>query len=143
MHKTLNQLVSITTLLVHKFGYSQKFTKGILEITSKDKEGNPIGDLKLARVDKDKNQPGVQELKEWLGIMKFLQSFLDKDGDGVSDVPDKYRTPQGRIIKASSWNPVNLMSRASGITWIAFSVLVIIVGVIGWIAVFVYKKIKA
>ena len=121
----------------------KKFTKGILEITPKDKEGNPIGDLKLARVDKDKNQPGVQELKEWLGIMKFLQSFPDKDGDGISDVPDKYRTPQGRIIKASSWNPVNLMSRASGITWMAFSVLVIIVGVIGWIAVFVYKKIKA
>ena len=121
----------------------KKFTKGILEITPKDKEGNPIGDLKLARVDKDKNQPGVQELKEWLGIMKFLQFFPDKDGDGISDVPNRYRTPQGRIIKASSWNPVNLMSHASGITWMAFTVLVIIVGVICWIAVFVYKKIKA
>ena len=40
----------------------KKFTKGILEITPKDREGNPFGDLKLARVDKDKNQPGVQEL---------------------------------------------------------------------------------
>ena len=41
------------------------FTWQILDIVPKDRNGNPINDLKTVRVDIDKEIPGVQELKEW------------------------------------------------------------------------------
>jgi 5'-nucleotidase len=68
-----------------------KYTYQILNIMPKDLNGNPIDDLSASRVDADKNQPGIQELKEWIGVMEYIRSFPDTNGDGSPDVPDKYR----------------------------------------------------
>ena len=44
VHKTHNQLVSVTTLLVHKFGYSQKIHHPQIAIV---KHGQPLGKTAL------------------------------------------------------------------------------------------------
>jgi 5'-nucleotidase/UDP-sugar diphosphatase len=119
-----------------------KYTYQILNIIPKDLKGNPIEDLSASRVDADKNQPGVQELKEWIGVMEYIQSFPDTNGDGSPDVPDKYRGKLGRMTRQASWNPVSLLSRGTVVTWAAFSILLLVILVVGFLSVFVVKKLK-
>jgi 5'-nucleotidase/UDP-sugar diphosphatase len=102
------------------------FTMNILNIVPKDREGNPVTDLKEVRVDMDKKKPGIQELKEWIGLMEYVKSFKDIDGDGIPDVPKKYKGKLGRIVKKASWNPVSLLWRGTWITWTAFAVFMVL-----------------
>jgi 5'-nucleotidase len=101
-----------------------KYTYQVLNIIPKDLNGNSIDDLTSARVDADKTQPGVQELKEWIGVMEYIRSFPDTNGDGIPDIPDKYRGKLGRIVAQASWNPVSLLSKGTMVTWGAFSAVV-------------------
>jgi 5'-nucleotidase / UDP-sugar diphosphatase len=118
------------------------YTYQILNIIPKDLNGNPIEDLSASRVDADKAQPGIQELKEWTGLMEYIQSFPDTNGDGIPDVPDKYRGKLGRITSQASWNPVSLLSRGTMVTWAAFSILLLVILVVGFVSVFVVKKLR-
>jgi len=102
-----------------------KYTYQILNIIPKDLNGNPINDLTASRVDADKSQPGIQELKEWIGVMEYIKSFPDTTGDGIPDVPEKYRGKLGRIVVEANWNPVSLLSRGTMVTWGAFSAVII------------------
>jgi len=80
------------------------YTYGFLKIVPKDKNGvsyldktaHPEG-LNEARVDKDPLTPGVQELQQWEGFMRYLESFDDIRGQSYPDVPDLYKGPTGRI----------------------------------------------
>ena len=119
-----------------------KYTYQILNIIPKDLKGNPIEDLSACRVDADKNQPGVQELKEWIGVMEYIQRFPDTNGDGIPDVPDKYRGKLGRMTRQASWNPVSLLSRGTVVTWASFSILLLVILVVGFVSVFVVKILK-
>jgi len=111
-----------------------KYTYQILNIIPKDLNGNPIDDLTAARVDADKNQAGVQELKEWIGVMEYIKSFPDTNGDGVPDVPEKYRGKLNRIVSQPSWNPVSLLSKGTMVTWGAFSAVIVGVFLLALIA---------
>jgi 5'-nucleotidase/UDP-sugar diphosphatase len=102
------------------------FTMNILNIVPKDREGNPVGDLKEARVDMDKKKSGIQELKEWIGLMEYVKNFEDADADGIPDVPEKYKGKLGRIVKAASWNPVSLLWRGTWLTWTVFAVFMVL-----------------
>jgi 5'-nucleotidase / UDP-sugar diphosphatase len=119
-----------------------KYTYQILNIIPKDLDGNPIDDFSASRVDADKSQPGIQELKEWIGVMEYIRSFPDTNGDGTPDVPDKYRGKLGRITSQASWNPVSLVSRGTMVTWVAFSILLLSILVSGLLTVFVVKKLR-
>jgi len=121
--------------------YVGRFTYGILDIVPKDRNGNPMVtksatvnpfDLLLSlRVDIDKGKPGTQELKEWVAVMNYVKSFPDKDGDGIPDIPEKYRGKLGRITREPSWNPISLLSRGTYVTWIAFGVIMVLIFVVG------------
>jgi 5'-nucleotidase len=130
-------------------GYVGRFTYGILDIVPKDRNGNPIVaktttgnpfDVLLSlRVDVDKNKPGIQELKEWIVLMDYMKEFPDKDGDGIPDIPEKYRGKLGRIVKEISWNPVSLLSRGTYVTWIAFAVIIGLILILGF-GVFLFSR---
>ena len=123
-----------------------KYTYQILNIIPKDLNGKPIDDLTTARVDADKNQAGVQELKEWIGVMEYIKSFPDTSGDGIPDVPEKYRGKLGRIVAQASWNPVSLLSKGTMVTWGAFSAVVIcllLLALTAGVVVKVFKRRKA
>jgi len=98
------------------------FTWHILDIVPKDRNGNPIEDLKTVRVDADKQKSGIQELKEWMGAMEYIRSFADTTGDGIPDIPQKYKAKLGRNVVEPSWNPYKLLKRGTYVTWIAFLV---------------------
>jgi len=94
------------------------------------------------RVDADREKPGTQELKQWVALMDYVRSFPDKDGDGIPDIPEKYRGKLGRITKEPSWNPVSLLSRGATVTWIAFGAIVIILLIVGSAIYLVLRKVK-
>jgi 5'-nucleotidase len=119
-----------------------RFTYHILDIVPKDRngdpalprdpKGNPFDLLLSLRVDINKEKPGIQELKEWIGVIDYVKSFPDKNGDGFPDIPEKYRGKLGRIIKEPSWNPISLLSRGTYVTWIAFGVVMSLILMVGF-----------
>ena len=76
-------------------------------------------------MDANKEKPGIQEVKEWIAALEYIKSFTDKDGDGIVDIPEKYRGKLGRIVIEASWNPAALLSKGNNITKWAFSLFVL------------------
>ena len=118
------------------------FTWNILKIVPKDRNGNPIEDLKTARVDSDQDQPGIQELKEWKAVINYIQNLPDTNGDGIANIPEKYRGKLGRNLREASWNPHKLLKRGTRVTWIAFGTLVFALFIVLMIGRFVVKRIN-
>ena len=87
-------------------------------------------------------QPGIQELKEWIGIMEYIKGFADTNGDGLPDIPEKYKGKLGRIVVQASWNPVSLLSRGTMVTWAAFSAGVVLLILFAFVAIFIRKKMR-
>ena len=117
------------------------FTWNILEIVPKDRNGNPIEDLKTARVDVDQHQPGIQELKEWKAVINYIQHLPDTDGDGIANIPDKYRGKLGRNLREPSWNPYKLLKRGTYVTWIGFAICVMALFILVMVGRFIIKRI--
>lgn len=116
------------------------FTWNILNIVPKDRNGNFIADLKEARVDADRQTPGIQELKEYMAVLEYLGSFPDRTGDGMPDVPEKYGGKLGRQRIEASWNPFDLLRRGTYVTWIACGVILIVVFILVLIIGFVRRR---
>jgi 5'-nucleotidase / UDP-sugar diphosphatase len=118
------------------------FTFNLLNIVPKNRDGEPIDDLAEYRVDADKSKEGIQELKEWVGVIEYIRSFEDRTGDGLPDVPEKYREPLGRIVKEAGLNPVSLVSRGTAVTWVVFGILALILTGLGFATSLVLSKIR-
>ena len=110
------------------------FTFHILDIVPKDREGRPIEELASARVDADKAAPGIQELKEWVGLMEYVRRFPDLNGDGIPDIPAKYAGPLGRIVPEPSYGLGALLSSPGLTTWIALGAVVLVLGLLAGLA---------
>jgi 5'-nucleotidase len=113
-----------------------RFTHGILTVIPKDRSGRPVQDLAEALLDKDPKAPGVQELKEWEALVAYLRHFPDRDGDGLPEIPEAYRSPQGRIMALPTWNPMLWFRNARWVTWAALGVVLagfFVIGFSGWI----------
>ncbi len=117
------------------------YTRQILKIVPKDRNGNPIENLKRMRIDADRQKPGIQELKEWKAVMAYFQSFSDTDADGLPNVPDKYRDKLGRNVAEASWNPYQLLKGGNYITWLTFAALSLGVFILLGIVRFIVKKV--
>lgn len=97
--------------------FLQRASHGLIRLKPKGKDGRPLGELKNARIDADPKKPGIQELKEWVALASYMNTLPDRDVNGVPNIPEKYRGPEGRITAAPSWNPVRLIAGGSRITW--------------------------
>ncbi|MDO9515221.1 MAG: bifunctional UDP-sugar hydrolase/5'-nucleotidase [Syntrophales bacterium] len=118
------------------------FTWHVLDIVPKDRDGNPIDDLRSARVDADKQAPGIQELKEYRGVLEYIRSFPDTTGDGMPDIPERYRGKLGRQLALASWNPFKLLKGGTYVTWITFAALLAILLIVILIAGLVRRVIR-
>jgi 5'-nucleotidase/UDP-sugar diphosphatase len=101
------------------------YTYHVLDIVPKDRDGRPVLDLATARLDADSSAAGIQELKSWVGLMEYVRTFPDPDGNGIPNVPAKYLSKAGRNLREPSWNPVSLVSHPSWVTWVAIGVAVV------------------
>lgn len=119
-----------------------QYTYNILNIVPKDRQGNPIDSLVDFRVDADPSQPGIQELKEWMAVMSYITHFDSRTGTGPAQIPEKYRRPEGRIIKQASLNPVNLLYRGTAVTWAALAAILSAAAIIIFVLFLVIKRIR-
>jgi len=114
-------------------GSVEETSMGILTITPRDRDGNPIPADKLAEfVVRDSDGTPV---KEWYAIASYLRSM-------GGEMDSRYAEPDGRKVVYSSLNPVKLLSNANIFTYIVLIVVIVLVGVITLVTVLVVRKIK-
>ena len=102
---------------------------GLLKVVPKNADGTPIENYDDVII-----YNGDKELKAWIAIAEYMESFEDTDGDGVGEVPAKYDTLEGRKVVDDSKNIFKLITHLNKFTFliiaiasIAFVIVVIIV----------------
>jgi 5'-nucleotidase len=91
--------VAVNLYVAAMMGVLESKTGGLLAVTPRDKDGNPITDLKTAILDSDPVAAGTQELKLWQTLVGYLMALPDADADQVPDVPAIYEKAEGRMVK--------------------------------------------
>lgn len=92
-------------------------TKGLLSVQPKDAEGRPLAAIKDAIIDADPQQAGVQEYKEWQGLLGHIRSLPDTDGDGLADIPTQGAAAEQRMLREPSLHPTALYRYAGPLQW--------------------------
>jgi len=95
------KLYSITadTYLLGFIGRVKKLSMGLVNVVPKFKDGRPIHNINNAIIDFDKNKKGVQIGTEWLGVTRYMQHLKDLNGNGIPDIPLKYKSAlSNRIV---------------------------------------------
>lgn len=82
---------------------------GLLSITPRDAQGNPIDDLEAHIIH---NANGA-EVKEWYALASYLQS--------MGTVDQRYQAPEGRKTVHPSWNPLELLRNPNRIALILYA----------------------
>ena len=98
---------------------------GLISIVPKDKNGNPIENLEDYAV-----MDGKKELKAWVAIAEYMQSFEDTDKDGIANVPEYYDTTHERKVADNSKNIINLIKHPNKFAVAIVGICIVVVGVI-------------
>ena len=118
--------ICVNAYAAKMLGFVRKASHGLIRFAPKDAGGNPVVDWNAVRIDDEAVTAGTQELKEWVALARYLSSFHDRNGNGIPDIPESYRSPEGRSSAQPSWNPVNLLRGAGWITWCVLAAAVIV-----------------
>lgn len=114
-------------------GAVEDTSMGLLSITPRDKDGNPIASDDLVNyVVKDKEGNPV---KEWYSITSYLQNMGETMDKSYSDT-------DGRKVVYSSINPVNLLKNANKFTYILLGIIAVIIIIIIFATRKIIKKRK-
>lgn len=107
-------------------------SKGILEITPKDKQGQKVENFEDYII----YNPNGTEVKEWFALASYLKSFSASEGK-TAEIPSYYENPEGRKEKNDSRNPIEIFKHpnkvACAVYGICTGIVVAIVGFIRWI----------
>ncbi len=110
---------------------------GILSIVPKYEDGTPIEDFEDVIITEN-----GKELKAWEAIAGYMESFEDSDGDGIADVPEEYRKPQGRKVVEDSKDIGDLVKNPNKYTAIIIGTVVVVIVVIVLIILLIRKLVK-
>ena len=114
-------------------GSVEETSMGILKITPRDADGNPIATEDLVNyVVKDENG---NPLKEWDAIADYLDAM-------GGEMDEKYAAPDGRKVVYASLNPIKLLRNANIFTFIAIALILILIAVIVLVVILVRRRIK-
>jgi 5'-nucleotidase len=94
--------VTANSYMVEFMGIIKKMTFGLIKVIPKDAGGKKIADMKTAVIDMDENRSGVQEGKEWLALMEYIESMQDINGDSIPDIDQKYNVPIKAFIQVKA-----------------------------------------
>ena len=110
---------------------------GFLSIIPKDKEGNPIEDLEEYAIMEEN-----QELKAWVAIARYMQSFDDTDGDGIANVSEYYATTHGRKVVENSRNLVQLLKNPNKFFMLMIGIVTVAVLIVLLLIFFIRKVLR-
>ena len=114
-------------------GSAEETSMGILTITPRDENGNPIAVEDLVNY-VVKTESGAN-LKEWYAIADYLDSM-------EGNLDSRYAQPDGRKVVYKSLNPVKLLRNANIFTYIVLVVIVGLITAVVFIVRAVVRKIK-
>ncbi len=114
-------------------GTVEKTSFGLIKVTPRDKDGNPISqeDLKNYVVKDKEGKP----LKEWYAICAYLQEM-----GGTMDA--RYEKPDGRKVVYKSLNPIKMLRGANIFTYAAILIIILLLLLIYLIVRLIIKLIK-
>lgn len=109
-------------------------SKGILKLAPKNEKGEVITDFEEYIIH-DRNGA---ELKEWYALASYLESFGSNE-EGISKIPERYRTEERRKVIQDSTNPVELLKNPNAfavkvymaVLFLLFLLAVVVLYVIG------------
>lgn len=137
-----NKLYKVVTDLYtgQMLGSVTDVSYGLLKIEPKDKNGKLLKNLEDEAI-----TDGKTELKAWVAIARYMQSFEDTDGDGIANVSDYYSTTHGRKVVEDSRNIADLLKHpnkfAGMIVGICAGLLFLIIVII-WLIRKLIRKIR-
>ena len=95
---------------------------GLLKLEPKFADGTPVENFEDAII-----MTGDQELKAWVAIAEYMDSFEDTDGDGIGEVPAKYDTEEGRKVVDDSKNIFKLINHLNKFTFLIIAALCLVI----------------
>ena len=98
---------------------------GLLSVTPKFADGTPIENIEDAIV-----MENGKELKAWTVFARYMESFEDTNGDGISNVPQIYATAQGRKIVEDSTSLKDLLKQPNKYTFMIVGVILVVLAII-------------
>lgn len=119
-----NQLYHVVTDLYtgQMLGSVNKLSYGLLSLEPKDKNGNPIENLEDHIIKED-----GKELKAWDAIARYMRSFDDTDGDGISNVSKYYDSTHEHKVVDDSKNIIDLIKKPNKFTAIIVSIVFVVI----------------
>lgn len=118
-------------------GAVEDSSMGLLKITPKDRDGNPIEDFEAHIIH---GQSGA-EVKEWYALASYLESF-EPNKEGVPEIPAYYGKPEGRKQEDDSHNLLELVKNPNKFAWMLYGVVAALLLLITLIVVFIVKRRK-
>ena len=110
---------------------------GLLSIIPKDKEGNPIENLEEYAIMEEN-----QELKAWVAIARYMQSFDDTDGDGIANVSEYYATTHGRKVVENSRTLFQLLKNPNKFFMLMIGIVTVTVLIVLLLIFFIRKVLR-
>ena len=83
-------------------GIIKKLSFGLINVVAKDGEGVPLVDMDQAVLDMKPADEGMQEGKEWLALVRYLQQFPPEEEGGLPVIPEKYHIANRSLVPASN-----------------------------------------
>lgn len=110
---------------------------GLLSLVPKNADGTPIERFEDVVI-----LNGDQELKAWVAIADYMESFEDTDGDGIGNVPEKYGTQEGRKVVEDSKNIGDLLKNPNKFFFMILAVILLLLAILAGIVVAIVKIVK-
>jgi 5'-nucleotidase/UDP-sugar diphosphatase len=83
-------------------GIIKKMSFGLINVVAKDGSGVPLEDMDQAVLDMKPGEAGMQEGKEWLALVRYLQQFPSPEKGGLPVIPERYDVPDRSMVPVSS-----------------------------------------
>lgn len=94
---------------------------GLLSVTPKFADGTPIENIEDAIITEN-----GREMKAWTVFARYMESFEDTDGDGISNVPQIYAAAQGRKLVEDSSSLIDLLKQPNKYAFMIIGVVLVI-----------------
>jgi len=88
--------------IADNLGLVKKKTLGLIKVEPKDKTGRLVTEMDDFIMDFYPGQAGLQEGKEWIALVRYLQSFRPAGESSLPVIPDHYKDPPESLVPVIS-----------------------------------------